>query len=301
MQQTSTPMKSSLPKFETPEKVVKLTFPEYVLHTDTELEQVRHQYFELSKKGEERNCEMSKELRCHLIRNTMTSMIAILRAKGDAESHRYPSKPEITAMAKRIVLYYPMLQDQGLKNSWVTVFAQLTKRLQNVRSPQKQSQSGRQSKSPCSSSKRRHLDEPYDTDEAISSDSTIILDQSTDETSTDSGSNDKEFGKTRPQSPQEEALPLLSSSKRKTRPQSPQEEALPLLSSSKTNRPTDVESSCNYSPAISAKHYRTLQSLYKKRIQTTRMCLIFWIWNFKPEEHSLIQIVFERRTDTTRS
>lgn len=50
----------------------------------------------------------------------MTSMIAILRAKGDAESHRYPSKPEITAMAKRIVLYNPMLQDHGLKNSWVS-------------------------------------------------------------------------------------------------------------------------------------------------------------------------------------
>ncbi|XP_037553273.1 uncharacterized protein LOC119429792, partial [Nematolebias whitei] len=240
MQQTSTPMKSSLPKFETPEKVVKLTFPEYVLHTDTELEHVRQQYFELSKKGEERNCEMSKELRCRLIRNTMTSMIAILRAKGDAESHRYPSKPEITAVAKRIVLYYPMLQDQGLKNSWVTVFAQLNKRLQNVRSPLKKSQSGRQSKS---SSKRRRLDEPYDTDEAMSSDSTIILDQSTDETtSTDSGTTDKEKNKT---------------------PKPP--EALPLLSSSKTNRPTDVESSYNYSPAISAKHYRTLQSLYKKK------------------------------------
>lgn len=93
---------------------------EYVLHTDTELEQVRQQYFELSKKGEERNCQMSKELRCRLIRNTMTSMIAILRAKGDGESHRYPSKPEITAMAKRIVLYYPMLQDQGIKNTWVS-------------------------------------------------------------------------------------------------------------------------------------------------------------------------------------
>ncbi|MEQ2227563.1 hypothetical protein ILYODFUR_038911 [Ilyodon furcidens] len=111
---------------------------------------------------------MSKELRCRLIRNTMTSMIAILRAKGDGESHRYPSKLEITAMAKRIVLNYPMLQDQDLKNSWVseihpindqsvlcctflllilqkankcvvqfTVYAQLNKRLKNVRSPKK--------------------------------------------------------------------------------------------------------------------------------------------------------------------
>lgn len=105
MRQTSTPVKASPTKYTTPEKVVKLSFPEYVLHTDTELKQVRQQYFELSKRGEQRNCQMSKELRCRLIRNTMTSMIKILRAKGDGEPHRYPSKPEITAMAKRIVLW----------------------------------------------------------------------------------------------------------------------------------------------------------------------------------------------------
>lgn len=119
MRQTSTPVNASPPKCTTPEKVVKLSFPEYVLHTDTELEQVRQQYFELAKTGKQRNCQMSKDLRCRLIRNTMTSMIAILRAKGDRDSHRYPSKPEITAMAKRIVLYYPMLQDQG-HHTWVS-------------------------------------------------------------------------------------------------------------------------------------------------------------------------------------
>lgn len=119
-QQTSTTVNATPAKCTSPEKVVKLFYPEYVLHTDTELEQVRQQYFELWKKGEERSCKMSKELRCRLIRNTMTSMIAILRAKGDGESHRYPSKPEITAMAKRIVQYYPMLQDQGIKNTWVS-------------------------------------------------------------------------------------------------------------------------------------------------------------------------------------
>lgn len=47
-------------------------------------------------------------------------MIAILRANGDGELHRYPSKPEITAMTKRKVQYYPMLQDQGTKNTWVS-------------------------------------------------------------------------------------------------------------------------------------------------------------------------------------
>ena len=64
---------------------------------------------------------MSKDLRCRLIRNTMTSMIAILRATGGGESDRYPSKTEITAMAKTAVLYYHMLQDRHLKNTWVSV------------------------------------------------------------------------------------------------------------------------------------------------------------------------------------
>jgi sulfite reductase alpha subunit-like flavoprotein len=116
MRKTSTP-KASPAKYTTAEKVVKLSSPEYVLHTDTELEQVRKHYFELLKTGEQRNCQMSKELRCRLIRNTMTSIISILRAKGDGESHRNPSKPEITAMAKTIVL--PLLQDQDL-HTWVS-------------------------------------------------------------------------------------------------------------------------------------------------------------------------------------
>lgn len=119
IQQTSTNLKANPAKYTTPEKVVKLSFPEYVLHTDTELEQVRQQYFELSKTGLERTCPMSKELRCRLIQNTMTSMIAILRARVDQGSDRYPSKPKITAMAKRIVQHYPMLQHQGQKKTWV--------------------------------------------------------------------------------------------------------------------------------------------------------------------------------------
>ncbi|KAL7385551.1 hypothetical protein ABVT39_024162 [Epinephelus coioides] len=211
MRQTSTPVNATPTKYTSPEKVVKLSSPEYVLHTDTELEQVRQQYFELSKKGEERNCQMSKELRCRLIRNTMTSMIAILRAKGDGESHRYPSKPEITAMAKRIVLYYPMLQDQGIKNTW-----------------------------------RRRLEQPRDTDEIDSSDSTIILDRSTEESSSpDSGSKESELGKRRSQSLLEEE------------PSSP--------ASPDANKPADIDSPDPYSPATLAKHYKTLQTLFKRK------------------------------------
>uniref|UniRef100_A0A1A7XTF8 Uncharacterized protein n=1 Tax=Iconisemion striatum TaxID=60296 RepID=A0A1A7XTF8_9TELE len=209
MQQTSTPVKAKS------EKVVKLSSPEYVLHTDTELEQVRQQFFELSKKGEERSCKMSKELRCRLIRNNMTSMIAILRAKGDGDSHRYPSKPEITAMAKRIVKYYPMLQDQGIENTWVTVYTQLNKRLLNVRSPQKSTPDGRHSKS---STKKRRLEQPSDSEEMDSNDSTIILNQSSE------GSSSQDLG------------------------------------SETTNKPADIDS-----PATLAKHYKTLQTLFKRK------------------------------------
>ena len=201
---------------------MKISFPDYVVHTDTELEHVRTQYFELAKKGEERNCQMSKELRCRLIRNTMTSMIAILRAKGDAESDRYPSKPEITAMARRIVQYYPMLQDLNNKNTWVsemypvmtkvfgilstqvhfrtlyfclvqaTVYGQLFKRLQNVRTPQKTVPEGRASKKRHLQPKMPRLEQPTDTDEIDSSDSTIILNHSSEEnTSADSAINEK--------------------------------------------------------------------------------------------------------------
>ncbi|XP_044031050.1 uncharacterized protein LOC122866018 [Siniperca chuatsi] len=242
MRQTSTPVNASPPKCTTPEKVVKLSFPEYVLHTDTELEQVRQQYFELAKTGKQRNCQMSKELRCRLIRNTMTSMIAILRAKGDRDSHRYPSKPEITAMAKRIVLYYPMLQDQG-HHTWVTVYSQLYKRLQNVRSPQKRTPDGRHSKS---STKRRCLEQPTDIDEMDSSDSTIILDGST-EGSGSPGSDPKE-----------------SDLEGKRKSQSLPEYPPSALSSPDANKSADGDSP-DTSPATLAKHYKALQTLYKRK------------------------------------
>ncbi|RXM32760.1 hypothetical protein EOD39_15730 [Acipenser ruthenus] len=113
-------MKGATPKKQaTPKKVLQLPSPEYVIYTDTELEQVRKHYFEMKHIG--RKCILSKELRCRLMRNTMTNMVSILRATVEAEDVRYPSKEEITAMAKRLVEYYPMLQDKpgGSKHSWV--------------------------------------------------------------------------------------------------------------------------------------------------------------------------------------
>ncbi|CAL8406248.1 unnamed protein product [Arctogadus glacialis] len=256
--QTSTPVKRCPAKHTTPEKVVKLSFPEYVLHTDTELEQVRKQYFELAKTGEESNCQMSKDLRCRLTRNTMTSMIAILRAKGDGD--RYPSKPEITAMAKRIVLYYPMLQDRDLssKNAWVTVYSQLYKRLQNVRSPQK------------TNPKRRRLEEPTcqpellsDPDELHLSDSTVILDRSSQ------GSSIQDFPSEGSSTPDlgSNARPILDRSSQGSSIQDfPSEgSSTPDLgSNARPNMPADINTPDTDSPATMAKHYRTLQSLFKK-------------------------------------
>lgn len=54
--------------------------PEYVVYTDLELDMVRSQFFALRCNGKEQNYRMSKELCCRLVRNTITSMVAILRA-----------------------------------------------------------------------------------------------------------------------------------------------------------------------------------------------------------------------------
>nr|XP_040043999.1 uncharacterized protein LOC120826103 [Gasterosteus aculeatus aculeatus] len=190
---------------------------------------------------------MSKDLRCRLIRNTMSSMIAILRATGDGD--RYPSKPEITAMAKRIVL-----QDRDLssKNAWVTVYSQLYKRLQNVRSPQK------------TNPKRRRLEEPKcqpellsDPDGFESSDSTLILDPP----SKGGSIQDCLLKEVAPQT--QAAMPDLRCPQALTLQtltvQQPQASTLTRTA----KKPADTPDSD--SPATMAKHYRTLQSLCKKK------------------------------------
>ncbi|XP_063076092.1 uncharacterized protein LOC134466127 [Engraulis encrasicolus] len=145
----STPVARSQRKEKTPEKTFTIFSPEYVLYTDNELENVRNQFFDLQRVGKEQTCSMSKELRCRLIRNTITSMITILRAKGDDSCSHYPDKNAITVMAKRIIGYYPMLRDKEMnqKNQWVTVYAQLSKRLRNIRTPVKK---GRRGENDCS-------------------------------------------------------------------------------------------------------------------------------------------------------
>lgn len=85
--------------------------PEYVVYTDSELDLVRAQYFALLQSGKERGFKMSKELCCRLIRNTITSMVAILRASPMGKEASYPSKLEMKVMSQKIIEYYPMLRD----------------------------------------------------------------------------------------------------------------------------------------------------------------------------------------------
>lgn len=98
-------------------KFVTMSNPEYIVFTDSELEQVRRSYFEQKRLGTENNVALSKELFCRLIRNTMTNMISIARATEDC---RYPTKHEVNAMAKRLVEYYPMIKDKSSNSNWVS-------------------------------------------------------------------------------------------------------------------------------------------------------------------------------------
>lgn len=104
-----------------PPRTLQLPNPEYVLYTDSELEHVRKEYFDLQRTGQERGCRLSKELRCRLVRNTVTNMVSIMRASST--DYMYPSKNDILAMAKRLVEYYPMLRDDSVncKHSSVSV------------------------------------------------------------------------------------------------------------------------------------------------------------------------------------
>ncbi|TKS64932.1 LINE-1 retrotransposable element ORF1 protein [Collichthys lucidus] len=151
--------------------------PQYVIYTDTVLELACKHHFEMACTGREGESAMSKELRCRLVRNTVTSMISILRASHQGEELRYPSKHEVTAMAKRLVEYYPMLQEKDKPIKHMSMYSYLQKRILNVKTPQKR-QGPRPERS--SSTKRRHNDfspsdqgEDYDADS--SGGSTILL------------------------------------------------------------------------------------------------------------------------------
>ncbi|KAL3993488.1 KRAB domain-containing zinc finger protein [Sarotherodon galilaeus] len=149
-------------------KFVTMSNPEYIVFTDSELEQARHSYFEKKRLGTECAEPLSKELFCRLVRNTMTNMISIARA---AEDSRYPSKYEVDAMAKRLMEYYPMLKETC--GEWEHVAKKLMKRLSNVKSPRK-------GKKPPAKKPRKDGNESVAKSDSSgeSSASTIILDKS---------------------------------------------------------------------------------------------------------------------------
>ncbi|CAI5657083.1 unnamed protein product [Oreochromis niloticus] len=158
--------------------------PEYVVYTDSELDMVRSQYFALLHSGKEKDCKMSKELCCRLIRNTVTSMVAILRASPMGKEVRYPSKLEMRAMSQKIVDYYPMLRDADTHMLYVTIYTKLYKRLQNMKSPRKKQgsmlQRGRPRKTLFSSDDTDNGTEGDLSGEASGSSDYTILDLSKD-------------------------------------------------------------------------------------------------------------------------
>ncbi|XP_062409433.1 uncharacterized protein LOC134100324 isoform X1 [Sardina pilchardus] len=155
-----------------PSNALKFSSMQYVIFTDSELEQVRRSYFEKQRLGKEQEVTLSKELYCRLVRNTMTNMIAIACASQDS---RYPTKHKVTSMAKRLVEYYPMIKDNSSDSVWEDVSKRLMKRLSNIKSPVK-------SKAPPAKKQRQD----GDADESLSSTmsdcdssaSTVILETS---------------------------------------------------------------------------------------------------------------------------
>ncbi|XP_028435567.1 uncharacterized protein LOC114556733 [Perca flavescens] len=177
---SSTPLLSSNPRNQHgTSRTVQLVSPQYIVYTDTELEQSKSIFFEKQRAGQEGDYTLSKDLRCRLIRNTVTSMIAIKRAARD--EFQYPCSRELTVMAKRLIEYYPMLRDKSAAGGaeWESVKKQLLKRVQNVTTPKKKqgatpSRKRRRALSfESSSSSQETL-----TDDSGSTASTLILERS---------------------------------------------------------------------------------------------------------------------------
>lgn len=103
-----------------PAKTIEVPSLQYVIYIDSELEHVRKHYFDLKKLGRGGECELSKELTCRLIRNTVTNMVSVLRASNYEDHIKYPTKEDLQSMARRLVLYYPMLSDKlDIQRPWV--------------------------------------------------------------------------------------------------------------------------------------------------------------------------------------
>ncbi|KAA0721437.1 hypothetical protein E1301_Tti023197 [Triplophysa tibetana] len=219
-----------------PPRTLQLPNPEYVVYTDSELEHVRKEYFDLQRVGQERGFSLSKELRCRLVRNTVTNMVSIMRASST--DFMYPSKNDVLAMAKRLVEYYPMLRDDSVNCKHISdsIFKQLMKRLQNIRTPKK-----KQGPTPQRKKKRRLDFDDSDSSSCTfdsagsSSASAVMLD--TGESSTP---------------PSVSTKPLAGGTA---------EQDLPF---SQTDHRRDEDHSDTDSQQSQARHYHTLQEIYKR-------------------------------------
>ena len=107
-------------KEESPAKTIQLPGFQYVIYIDSELEHVSKHYFEMKRIGRGGECELSKELTCRLVRNTVTNMVSLVRASATEDYTKYPAKEDLQSMARRLVSYYPMLSDKlDLQRPWV--------------------------------------------------------------------------------------------------------------------------------------------------------------------------------------
>ncbi|XP_035985581.1 uncharacterized protein LOC118559015 [Fundulus heteroclitus] len=245
--QTSTPISA--------EKKMKMPDPpEYVVYTDSELDMVRSQYFALLCNGKEKNYTMSKELCCRLIRNTITSMVAILRASPMGKEVRYPSKLEMRAMSQKIVDYYPMLRDDDPNMPYLTIYAKMYKRLQNMRSPRKRQGSVPQrgvAKTALFSADNQETDWTSN-----SSDNTVLL-ESNDDLSEDNSSaaSPAQRPPSVPRKPKTKTslLPSASASGSSLRT---------VIASPTTPAKDDVVA--QDSLKMQARHYKTLSNMYNK-------------------------------------
>ena len=115
---------SSMEEETGPAKTFTLPSIQYIIYTDSELEHVRKHYFELKKVGRGGECELSKELSCKIVRNTITNVLSIVRASDVEDFIRYQTKEDLQTMARRLVSYYPMLADKlDIARPWVCIFA----------------------------------------------------------------------------------------------------------------------------------------------------------------------------------
>ncbi|XP_039902975.1 uncharacterized protein LOC120743418 isoform X2 [Simochromis diagramma] len=293
--------------------------PEYVVYTDSELDMVRSQYFALLHSGKEKDCKMSKELCCRLIRSTVTSMVAILHASPMRKEVRHPSKLEMRAMSQKIVNYYPMLRDADTHMPYVshslpttiskierdkkknvqiyiilpqlTIYTKLYKRLQNMKSPRRKQgsmlQRGRPRKIIFSSDDTGNGTEGDLSGEASGSSDYTILDLSKDNSNAEKASKFQLHSTVPTQSNNNTlASPLLSKSASWSAPRAA------------IGPPTPDDDVDHDSLKMQARHYKTLSNMYRKPNAKPNQSDVAQIldWSLRPHELLLMQILQGKKT-----